>query len=142
MTKKVNTQTENLAKLMLANRLLKFRAWINDQNKIIKVFGFNEVLLFEQIFDSPCINENIYEIENCRLMQFTGLDDRNNVEIYEGDILKLPNGAVGVIEWLECGFVLRLKNEKIWQNLLFNVSKHYLIIGNVFENSDLLTQNE
>ena len=63
-------QTENLAecgnksKPLLANRILKFRAWVKEQNRMIEVFGFNEHLVFEKTFDSPSIKENIFEIED------------------------------------------------------------------------------
>ena len=85
-----NNQAENLAKPVLANRLFKVRAWEKEQNRMIKVFGFNEHLVFEQTWDSPSIKENIFEIEDCHIMQFTGLIDKKGTEIFEGDILKNP----------------------------------------------------
>ena len=84
-----NNQAENLAKPVLANRLFKFRAWVKEQNRMIKVFGFNEHLVFEQTWDSPSIKENIFEIEDCHIMQFTGIYDKNGKEIYEGDVVIL-----------------------------------------------------
>ena len=90
-----NNQAENLAKPVLANRLFKFRAWVKEQNRMIKVFGFNEHLVFEQTWDSPSIKENIFEIEDCHIMQFTGLIDKNGTEIYEGDLIKRVIGFQG-----------------------------------------------
>jgi hypothetical protein len=72
-------------------------------------------------------------LQKCILMQFSGLVAKNNIDVYEGDILELPNGETGVVEWMECGFVLRLKGETIWQNLLFNVVNHYSVVGNIHE---------
>ena len=57
-----STKQSNASKPMLANRLFKFRAWVKEQNRMIKVFGFNEHLVFEQYFYSPSIKENIFEI--------------------------------------------------------------------------------
>ena len=90
-----NNQAENLAKPVLANRLFKFRAWEKEQNRMFKVFGFNEHLVFEQTWDSPSIKENIFEIEDCHIMQFTGLIDKNGTEIFEGDIVKRVIGYQG-----------------------------------------------
>jgi hypothetical protein len=72
-------------------------------------------------------------LEKCIMMQFSGLIAKNDIDVYEGDILELPNGSQGVVEWLECGFVLRLKEQTVWQNLLFNVVNHYTLIGNIHE---------
>lgn len=81
-------------------REIKFRAFDNSNKKMIEVFGFNEVLVFEQTFNSPEINENIYEVGDCDLMQFTGLKDKNKPNfnhIYEGDILSLNGIVIGNI---------------------------------------------
>ena len=73
--------------------------------------------------------------------QFTGLHDKNGKEIYEGDIMNGPKGEdVGVVEWnsILCQFHL------LWQNRhtvsdLFMVNNGSLIIGNIHDNPELLT---
>ena len=96
-----NNQAENLAKPVLANRLFKFRAWEKEQNRMFKVFGFNEHLVFEQTWDSPSIKENIFEIEDCHIMQYTGFKDFDEKEIYRQ-----------VSEVFEKQYQIKLENER------------------------------
>jgi uncharacterized phage protein (TIGR01671 family) len=71
------------------NRQIKFRAWddkkkcfISDEFLISHNNGGNIQVIGISIYrDSSEINEDIY------LMQYTGLKDKNGVEIYEKDLL-------------------------------------------------------
>ncbi len=112
-------------------REIKFRGY----SKSLQKFIYGGISIFEDeatIFDVNDMTNSAIEVELDSIGQFTGLEDKKEFNIYEGDILELPNGTTGVVEWLECGFVLRLKGETIWQNLLFNVVKHYSVVGNIY----------
>ena len=142
-----STKQSNASKPMLANRLFKFRAWVKEQNRMIKVFGFNEHLVFEQTWDSPSIKENIFEIEDCHIMQFTGLIDKNGTEIYEGDIIKRVIGYQGnenisfdLISFHGAHFsATRFSPDLRTEGFLGNWTFHTMeVIGNYFENHELL----
>ncbi|KIO58697.1 hypothetical protein B4143_4324 [Bacillus subtilis] len=95
------------------------------------------------------INE-IFAQKNGIYMQYTGFKDKNAREIYEGDIVKVTNGAeelggvdtgIGKVEWLtKWGFWNVSKIENGLGDLLFN--GYVEVIGNIYEDPQLLEAAE
>lgn len=81
------------------------------------------------------------------LMQWTGLKDCNETDIYEGDIVAVIMGCIVrntfilEIKWdgnqEHVGFGLYEK-QKYWDRLNSKYAKEYEIIGNIYENPDLM----
>lgn len=77
-----------------------------------------------------------------KVMQYTGLNDKNGKEIYEGDILCLDyTKNKWVIKYFGCGF----RGEPLDENELLKgyylTNNNYLqfeVIGNIHENPELL----
>ena len=120
---------------MSKTREIKFRAW--DGERMHKAFDLtqNPLYWWQENYDYP-------------LMQYTGLKDKNGVEIYEGDILrnateKLFGCLKFEIRWENRSgrFVLDSSQEHGWHGLdaTTDDSNEYLeVIGNIYENPELL----
>jgi uncharacterized phage protein (TIGR01671 family) len=121
------------------NREIKFRAWDSKRNEMRRTFVLdaNGTIIRKFIAGTPVgLNP-----DEAVLMQYTGLRDRNGVEIYEGDILGacVLNGSIvnaQVIFNGGCYLVSALQGEA-WAEELFQHA-HNEVIGNIHQHSDLL----
>ena len=133
-------------------RKIKFRVW-DRRFKYMHICG-------ESMHDSMiCLGHNCecvyYNLQNGEgsvengdyvLMQYTGLKDKNEKEIYEGDIIKYEDVYKGVVEYSEqyAQYVLAetgvIKDE--YEPLADYNIKVFEVIGNIYENSELLEENQ
>ena len=131
-------------------REIKFRAWLKYGKEIVDVEEIdfmNEVINY---IDNDYEN-NEQEIigayfENIELMQYTELKDKNNKEIYEGDIVKLrANHGIGVIKYYDewGAFVIEYIKPRPLAVLGINYYKEDIeVLGNIYENPELLGEKE
>lgn len=124
-------------------REIKFRAWDpkgdNPQSKGLK----GVMMCWEYLRQNNKLWK--YEDKGCYIMQYTGLKDKNGVEIYEGDILEWyattgkHNGKIyrNQVYWLNYRYRVKgTKNKKTFHtDLTFNLCWNHKvkIIGNIHE---------
>ncbi|WP_087045209.1 YopX family protein [Weissella confusa] len=120
-------------------REIKFRAWHTPfgGNKFGQKFVYgNKTLSFQSM------NPDSYVLE-----QYTGINDINGVEVYEGDIIKFhvvmlsPDDKVGYVKYYpEYGYSIMLSLGRVLrQEYWASGDKHTIeVIGNIHENEELL----
>ena len=69
------------------------------------------------------------------LMQYTGLHDKNGVEIYEGDIVRRDN-TIFLVVWYEYGWHYAWGADEVSSRL--HDANMFEVIGNIYENPKLL----
>ena len=120
-------------------RDIKFRVWDNERNAMFNSKSV-DIDFFEgkiEITSDTIRYDEVYtdEIKDFELMQYVGCKDKNNKEIYEGDIVKTKE-HIGQIRYSKGMFFIDVKGD--FYLPIYNVSKFMEVIGNIYENPDLL----
>ena len=126
--------------------ILKFRAWLKKKQKMD-----NEIDHISWLEDELyCIGDGITYMVSAKdlvLMQSTGLVDKNDKEIFEGDILDYK-GRKALVRWhgsyasFIYRFVDELQNRNTEWKPLYLAYMKCEIIGNIYENPELLEESK
>lgn len=135
-------------------REIKFRAW-DERNKIMhnevdfirSGTDTNDWILFKsdkQKLEYGNVLENPYFQQQIKIMQYTGLKDKNGVEVYEGDVGNDKFNNKVIVKWNEqfyCYALLTI-DEDVKDDWNFDLNDLNEIVGNIYENPELLKEDK
>ena len=133
------------------NREIKFRAWDFGNKRMVLGEAIGFTFITNTVFQDGDISATgeillTEKVKLSELMQYTGLKDKNGKEIYEGDVVIVPNFNYEPDNGQNPKYLLPIGYQptgftvgKDWMSELS--SDDYEIIGNIYENPDLLTQH-
>lgn len=121
-------------------RELKFRAWDKKEKILRDVREINFEGIDFSVREVKYGNTRIRydQLDRIVLLQYTGLNDKNGIEIYEGDILFEPHEEeYPQVIFDEGVFYLRYST---FVHPLFEECDSLEIVGNIYENPELLEE--
>ncbi len=124
-------------------REIKFRAWVKEKKAIFEVILIDYVskkVTYIVERTGHLLNIRHDKFNDVELMQYTGIKDKDNKEIYEGDILFESFGERYYKVVFENGsFRAEFKGdfEEYSFDLIDVVAQGCEIVGNIYENPEL-----
>lgn len=129
----------------------KFRTWDSIEKKFVEHFFITDNGLICNMEKPTSGYNSLVPIEKSELilMQSTGLYDKNGKEIFEGDIVQfedyyiesdLPYINMGIVEWSQGQFTITNRASVEMEDLLDGEFLDLTIIGNIYENPELLEE--
>lgn len=113
-----------------SGRIFKFRAWYQpdeDMGEVIELCEYTVKVRYKDNVIQDWVRPDF------KLMQFTGLSDKNGKEAYEGDIYNCGyQYSDGTHKYGDYNIIKDIRE--------FDPEDEYEIIGNIYENSELLKE--
>ena len=125
----------------------RFRAWNKtweEMGKVKRIRFDNDCNVTTVLFEGKDLGVNA-KIDEIELMQSTGLKDLNGVEIFEGDIVRFFDSLYTVFYDIKEGsYRLKPHDDRWVVDYMSNFSSEesFEVVGNIYENPELLKEKK
>ena len=140
----------------------KIRVFAKEGTEAVFGGGYDKDQMFYEIRDIDFYDEDVtvwgchnkdcgtcddtYNFDDVEVMQYTGCRDKNGLEIFEGDVIKDKYDKTWLVQWYAGAFVITNKipdsdGQESTYSYFNNLSNHHFyfeVIGNIYENPELL----
>ncbi len=120
-------------------REIKLKAWDKRQKQMSGIFTIADVTQYEYIFER--MFNKLARFKDLIWLEYTGLKDKNGKEGYFDDLVKWGKAIYKVV-WNEKEGIAALQyvsGQEVFKYLRISQIKQGEIIGNVYENPELLS---
>ena len=115
--------------------LLRFRAWDTFDEEMV-----NDIFFSWQDCGYESLNECLSD-ERWKFMQSTGMFDKNDVEIFEGDVVRFHTPqltTIGVVVFNRHEACFKVRNDFGGHWVTVFHTRYFEVIGNIYQNPELL----
>lgn len=118
------------------NREFKFRVWNREMG------GWDHPSFLQDWDDNNGITFKCLPEENYVIQQYTEIKDKNQKEIFEGDIMKYDRPGfitkIGIVEFFAGNFVFGDWREQTEEDISTMMIGYMEVIGNIFNNPEII----